>query len=185
MERLPTAITVDATTSWLTILTAENCYATAVDMDELTRRIKESVKTDIAAKGLEIRGVGAAGNFFFGVAAFVKRGWIVGAILMLLIPVAVIGGLSTPALANWLLTGGMKDPSARVMLAIMMYALLFGLTFGFGFLPTMIAGARHHSKTWVIFGLTFVSWIVPMGWPALVLFAYWDPESNVGGAEKT
>ncbi len=155
----------------------------AVNAQENNDRANQEALLNIAANGMEIWGLGAVANFFFGgIAALAKKGWIVGAILLFLIPVVGILGFGTPGLINWLVTDRMKDQSSRFILIVIMYVLMTSLVFGFGFLPTMISFARQHSKKWLIFGLTFISWIVPMGWPALLLFAYWDTETNVDRA---
>jgi hypothetical protein len=142
---------------------------------------------NIIANGLEIMGIANVGNFFAGaVVLFVKRKPLFGGIMLAMCPVSVTFGLATPGLINWLVAsahdanwfsseaGG--DVNFLIAAPFVLIAAL--IIFGIGFIPAIVAFRRKSEYRWPIFFSTFVAWLVPFGWPALLFWALWESESR-------
>jgi hypothetical protein len=130
---------------------------------------------------LEIWGLGNSGSFLGGsIVSFVMKHYIVGAILLIMTPIALIGGIAAPGIVNWFVASARdaNTPEVVGVLAIGMPVFFLIMLMGFGFMPTAIAFARRHPQKWLIMLSTLVSWIVPFGWPALLFWAYYDPKSS-------
>lgn len=133
---------------------------------------------NIMANGLEIYGIASTGSFFAGaIIMFIMRKPLYGVIMLIACPVSVTLGLATPGVINWLVAS-LRDANMEDQFYLAFIPLLFALlaTVVIGFIPSMIAFKRKHEHRWPIFGATFVSWLVPFGWPALLFWSLWTPK---------
>lgn len=132
---------------------------------------------NICGNGLEIWGISSSGSFFVGaIVSFVMRHYILGGLLLFLTPGSFIGGLAAPGVINWIVASARDANTPEVMgaLAIVVAIGFFTTMMAIGFTPTAIAFARRHPQKWLILLSTFVSWLIPLGWPALLFWAYYD-----------
>lgn len=137
---------------------------------------------NIFANSLEIWGITGSGSFFFGsIVAFVRKHWIVGGLLLFFTPFMLVGGLATPGVINWIIESARDSSNMDTVAPLMALAVAvvwFICVFGVGFFPAIYAMIHKHSHKLWIFLTTFVAWIVPLGWPALLFWAYYDPEKE-------
>ena len=130
---------------------------------------------NINANLAEILGFVFAGNFLFGaVAVLIKKRWIAGVILFLLIPTFITIGLGTPMTYTSLIEANRET---GLMFSSCIAVVLFFLYLGMIFLPAIIALVRKHRYKWIIFGVNFIAFI-PFAWPVLMFFAYHDPNED-------
>ena len=125
---------------------------------------------NIIANTTEIWGISSVGNFFFAaIGAFVLKRMKLGGIMIALCPVLLTYGLAAPGIINWIAVSARdaQFEAATGVLAVVSALVLVVLLMGVGFTPALIAAKRDHPHKWVIFGMTFISWLIPFGWPAL------------------
>lgn len=133
---------------------------------------------NIMANSLEIYGIASTGSFFAGaiIMFIMKKPWF-GVVMLILCPVSVTFGLAAPGVINWLVAS-LRDANMEDQFYLAFIPVLFALLAAvvIGFIPSMIAFKRKHEHRWPIFGATFVSWLVPFGWPALLFWSLWTPK---------
>lgn len=133
---------------------------------------------NIQANFAEILGMVYAGNFLLGAAAvFIRKRWIMGVVMLLLIPTFLVIGLGTPPTYNAIIESMDETGLFIVMIIGLVQMLVFTAMI---FFPTIIALTRNHHKKWLIFGLNFLAG-VPFGWPVLMYFAYAEPPAEQPG----
>lgn len=147
-------------------------YFLAADMTRQNPANAEAL-LNIFANGLEIWGMSSAGNFFgAGIVLFILRKPLLGGISMALCPISVIAGLAAPGLINWLVSAARANPTEWFPTIIVLLAFItFVLVFGMGLLPVILAFKLKHKHKWLIFLSTFIAWLLPFGWTALL---YWS-----------
>lgn len=147
-------------------------YFLAADMTRQNPANAEAL-LNIFANGLEIWGISSAGNFFgAGIVFFILRKPRLGGISMALCPISVVAGLIAPGLINWLISATRANPIEWLPTIIVPLALItFVLVVGMGLLPVILAFKLRNKHKWLIFLSTFIAWILPFGWPALL---YWS-----------
>lgn len=137
---------------------------------------------NIIANGIEILGIANVGSYFVGaIIAFIRRRMILGTLLVLLCPVSLIGGLAAPGVINWLVASARdanltESPEAMAVMLIPMVVCAFAFLLAVGFIPAIVAFRAKHEQRWIIFFMTFIAWIVPFGWPALLFWALVEPK---------
>ena len=140
---------------------------------------------NIIANSVEIMGIANVGSFFIGaIIAFVCKRPILGAILLVLCPVSITVGLATPGVINWVVASArdaqVLDSTTSFMIAIPLVLSLALAAIAIGFIPAILAFRSRHQYRWAIFGATFVSWLVPFGWPALLFWAVYKSKDDGG-----
>lgn len=141
---------------------------------------------NIVANSVEIMGIASVGSFFVGaIIAFVRHRPILGAMLLVLCPVSLIGGLGTPGVINWLVASArdanlFDQPEQAMLMAIPIIIVVLAVLLGIGFIPAIIAFRANHEHKWIIFFMTFIGWIVPFGWPALLFWALIEARKTDG-----